>query len=620
MTGWRKKQAQANDGRLRALRFFFCAVLAICIGRLSLLQVVNAAFYQALSSDRHGFYEELVAERGDVIVRDWKDGTEYMAATNEQRGTVYADTRDIKDPKAIADALANIFGWEIPEPVVEEETDGELATTLDEVAVPVDAGAESVTRPQEEPLPYDVLMTRLSKENDPYEPVERDVDQDILDRIRALKLEGIHDNLEAFRAYPEKNLGSHLTGFMGLDKEGKRTGRYGIEGHFNDFLAGKNGFLNTNADVEGNWIGLSSGSFEHAADGGDVVLTIDRTIQYEACKRLHEGVVETGAAGGAVVIMEPSTGKIIAICSDPDFDAAAYREVEDISAYNNQAIFTAYEPGSVIKPLVMSKGLDMGVVTPTTWFEDTGSVQVDDWVIKNAQEKIYGSVDMTNVLEDSINTGMVFVERKIGKDAVRDVLRDYGFGTLTGIELDTESAGTTASLDEISEIYYANASFGQGFTSTPLQLTAAYGAIANGGMLMKPYIVDELRYPDGTVEERTPKPIRQVIAKKTATTLGAMMVSTLENGHGTKGRVEGYYIAGKTGTAQVANANGRGYYANVTRATFAGFGPVENPRFAMVVYIDHPTKSEWADATAAPVFGQIAAFVLNYFEVPPTRK
>lgn len=616
MSGWRKKQGQPSDGRLHALRFFFYITLCICTGRLFLLQVVNAAFYETLSSDRHAFYEELVARRGDVIVKDWKDGSEYLAATNERRGSVYAVPSQVKDPKATADALAAIFDWEIPAPLAEEPPSEEPQGTQEVQQV------DGITLPTTEPVdlsPYETLFGRLSKTGDPYEPIKDEVDQATLDRIRSMHLAGIHDKMESYRAYPEKNLGSHLVGFLGLDQEGNRIGRYGIEGYFTDFLGGKNGFLDTNSDAKGNWIGFGSGSFEQAVDGGDVVLTIDRTIQYEACKELHEGVKQTGSEGGAVVILEPSTGKIIALCSDPDFDPDHYGSVENSSAYNNQAIFTAYEPGSVIKPLVMSKALDMGAVTPTTWFEDTGSVQVDDWTIKNAQEKSYGSVTMTNVLEHSINTGMVFVERKIGTEAVRQVLRDYGFGTMTGIELDTESSGTTASLDFSSEIYFANASFGQGFTSTPLQLAAAYGAIANGGMLMKPYVVEELRYPDGTIEKRSPKTVRQVIAKKTATTLGAMMVSTLENGHGAKGKVSGYYIAGKTGTAQVANPNGHGYYANVTRGTFAGFGPVENPKFAMVVYLDHPQISEWADATAAPIFGKIASFILTYFEVPPTR-
>ncbi len=600
-----QKSAKNNGWRLRAIRCFFIVIFGLFVGRLYLLQVVQAGYYQALSSDQHAFYQELIAQRGNILVTDWMDPlNEYLAATNEYRGFVYTVPRDVKDPTATAEVLAKILGYELPAPPPTPPVGGEIAT-------------EPIEPP--EPTAYDILLARLSKGDDPYEPIERKVPQETLDRIEDANLDGVSYVLEPDRAYPESNFGGHLLGFLGQSEERGWVGHYGLEGYFNEELAGQNGFLDVNADAAGRWIGLGTGALEPATDGADILLTVDRTIQYEACKLLAEGVHETQSDGGALVVLDPKTGRVIAICSYPDFDPADYGEVTDISVFNNQAIFAAYEPGSVIKPLVMSKAIDLGVLSPTSGFEDTGEVQVDDYTIRNSDLKAHGWVTMTQVLEDSLNTGMVYVERKIGQDAVKAVLTDYGFGTLAGIELDTEASGTIEALDNSSEIYFATASYGQGFTSTPLQLAAAYAAIANEGMLMKPYIVSEIRSPDGTVEVRTPKAIRQVINKKTATTIGAMMVSTLENGHGQKGRVPGYYIAGKTGTAQVAKASGRGYEVGVTKGTFAGFGPVEDPKFAMVVYLDHPRSSEWADATAAPVFGKLAAFILKYFEVPPNR-
>lgn len=607
-----KNDPVKNGWRLRAIRLFFIAVAAIFVGRLYLLQVVRADFYQALSSDQHAFYQELIAERGNIIIRDWMDPeTEYFWATNEYRGFLYAEPRKVEDPALVAESLAKILGYELP--VVEEIVEEEVAVAVAEG----EAKAEEI-----EPVEltdYEVLLQRLSKADDPFEPIATDVNEETLDRIGALKFAGIHHTLKSTRAYPETNLGGQVIGFLGTDDQGNRVGHYGLEGYFDDLLSGKNGFLDVNADAAGNWIGLGSGALEPAQDGASLVLTIDRTIQHEACNQLKQGVEETQSDGGALVIIEPATGKILAMCSYPDFDPANYGQVDDVADYNNQAIFTAYEPGSVIKPLVMSKAIDLGVLTPTSSFEDLGEVRVDDFTIRNSDLKAHGWVTMTQVLEDSLNTGMVYVERQIGKEAVRSILENYGFGTLTGIELDTEVSGTIEALSNTSEIYFATASYGQGFTSTVLQLAGAYAAIANEGLLMKPYIIEEVRYPDGTVQARTPKALRQVITKKTATTVGAMMVSTLENGHGQKGRVSGYYIAGKTGTAQVAKANGRGYEQGVTKGTFAGFGPVEDPKFAMVVYLDHPRSSEWADATAAPVFGRVAAFILKYLEVPPTR-
>ncbi len=607
-----KKDFKNNGWRLRAIRCFFVIVSLIFVFRLYSLQIVKASYYQALSSDQHDFYQELVAQRGDIIITDWQDNdSEYFVATNEFRGKVYAVPHDVIDPIKSTEILAKILGYELPQPIQETVV---LEDQLIEVAVDPLILVEVA-----EPTQYEILLARLSKGNDPYEPIERNVPQETLDRITNAKLAGIDYVLEPVRAYPEKKLGGHLIGFLGQNDQTGWKGHYGLEGYFNDLLAGKNGFIDVNADASGRWIGLGGGQLEPALDGSDIVLTVDRTIQYEACKTLKDGVLQTQSNGGAIVILEPKTGKIIAICSYPDFDPANYGQVEDISVYNNLAIFSAYEPGSVIKPLVMSKAIDLGVLTPTSSFEDIGEVKVDDYTIRNSDLKANGWVTMTQVLESSLNTGMVYVERKIGKEAVQSILTNYGFGTLTGIELETEASGTIASLENTSEIYFATASYGQGFTVTPLQLASAYAAIANEGMLMQPYLIEEIRLADGTVEARTPKTIRQVISKKAAATVAAMMVSTLENGHGQKGKVPGYYVAGKTGTAQVAKENGRGYEIGVTKGTFAGFGPVEDPKFAMVVYLDHPRTSEWADATAAPVFGKLAAFMLKYFEVPPTR-
>ena len=214
---------------------------------------------------------------------------------------------------------------------------------------------------------------------------------------------------------------------------------------------------------------------------------------------------------------------------------------------------------------------------------------------------------------------MIFVMRKLGFDTMERYINQFGFGTITGIELTGEAAGNISSLDNKHEIYYATASYGQGITTTPLQLAAAYGAVANGGTLMEPYLIEEKRFADGTVQETKPNTVRQVISKKTATTIGAMMVSVIENGHGDKAAVPGYYLAGKTGTAQVAKEQGVGYEQDYTKATFVGFGPVDDPSFVMVVMLDRPRAVPWAADTAAPIWGDIADFLLQYLEVAPKR-
>lgn len=590
-----------SEGRMKTVRWFFYLFAAVVILRLFMLQVVNAGFYESLASGQHDFYQELIAERGTIYVKDWKDDSEYAAATNEARAFLYAEPRRIEDPEEAAQVIAQILGYSFEVEVVDVEE------------------AEEVSELEEEPQSeYDELLARLSKEDDPYEPIERGVPESTLERILEYEFSGIHYVLEETRSYPEANLGGHLFGFVAKSDDGA-YGQYGLEGYFEDFLAGTNGFLDVVTDIGGRWIGVGKRDFDPAQDGGDLLLTIDRTVQYQACKILAEGVETYDADSGSVIILQPSTGRVIAACNAPDFDPNTYSEVEDISVYNNDLIFTAYESGSVVKPLTMAAALDTGAVTPTTTYEDTGEEKIDEFTIRNSDLKAYGVQTMTQVLEESLNTGMIFVMREMGGLVMTEYFENFGFGTLTGIELDTEVAGTLASLYNDAEIYYATASYGQGITMTPMQLAAAYGVLANGGWLMKPYVVEEVRYTDGTVEETQPTVIRQVIDKSTATTISAMLVSVIENGHADRAAVDGYYIAGKTGTAQVADEYG-GYHDDITNATFAGFGPVEDPEFVMVVKLERPRAVQWAADTAAPIFGDIADFLLDYFEVAPTRE
>ncbi|MBU4314830.1 penicillin-binding protein 2 [Patescibacteria group bacterium] len=595
-----------------------------------MLQVVNAQFYQDLASDQHDFYQELVAERGNIIISDWKDGSEHIASTNELRAFVYADPRKITDPKSTTDSLAKILGYEITSidnqtsQVADQESGGifdglfaELDFSLEQELG--DLEDEQIDEEQKDNTSqYELLYNRLSKHDDPYEPVAPDISESQLNKIQALNLDGIYYVLKGARSYPETKVGGHIFGFVS-NSDDTMTGQYGIEGYFDDFLSGTNGFLDIVTDIGGSWIGVGRRDFDPAVDGGDILLTIDRTIQYTACKALQEGVEKYQADGGSVVIIEPSTGKIIAMCNVPDFNPATYNMVDDISVYNNTSIFDAYEPGSVFKPLVMSGAIDVGAVTPSETYEDLGEVKIDKYTIRNSDLLAHGVQTMTDVLDKSLNTGMIYVMREMGGEVMTKYIEDFGFGTLSGVELDTENAGNISSLYKDSEIYYATASYGQGITATALQIAMAYGAIANGGWLMQPYIVQEKRYSDGTVEETQPKKVRQVIDSKTATTVSAMMVSVVEATHGKYARVDGYYIAGKTGTAQVARTDGGGYEDNVTIGTFAGYGPVEDPRFVMVVRVDHPRTSQWGESTAAPIFGEIAKFMLDYLEIPPTR-
>ncbi|MEK7097864.1 MAG: penicillin-binding transpeptidase domain-containing protein, partial [Patescibacteria group bacterium] len=493
----------------------------------------------------------------------------------------------------------------------------------------------------------------LTKPDDPYEPLEQKVDEDAIRKLfaqiasvdneefkpenlevkgnkifindegalRELEIDGLQFEMKAFRFYPEGSIGANMTGFVSYSGDDSR-GQYGLEGFFNEELTGVSGSIKTERSAHGELIIMNDREYTKPKNGSDLVLTIDRTIQFTACQKLNEAVKKHGADGGSVVIMDPDTGAILAMCSNPDYDPNHYRDVEDINIFNNQVVFSQYEPGSIFKGITMAMGIDQEKIMPQTTFTDTGSVKIADYEIKNSDLKAHGVIDMNGVLRESLNTGTIFVMRKIGADVFRDYVKNFGFGEKTGIELEGESTGDIKNLvkDKMNkELYAATASFGQGIAVTPLQMINAFAAMANGGILMKPYLVKEVILGDGSRIVTQPKQIRRVISERGAMIMSGMLVNVVENGHGKRAGVKGYYVAGKTGTAQLPKKDGRGYEKNAHIGSFAGFAPANNPKFAMLVRLDNPRDVEWAESSAAPLFGEISEFLLHYLQVPTER-
>lgn len=657
----RERDGGLNGRRLRVLRFGLFLAFGLLWGKLFLLQVLSAQFYQDVANAKYSLYQELIPGRGHIIVKDFDDDIEYDVATNEPRATVFADpSKMTTDPVETGKRLATALGWEgvdgydratliaeleaqgkneeadplraldlcTKKEEIPESTDGVVADAETEPVVeaaevsdvPVEtAESEECAKASADIAKVTDLITRLGKKDDPYEPIAQNVENEILDKIIALNIPGISYVLKDGRSYPETGFSGHVLGFVGKDDEDQPLGQYGLEGYFDDFLNGTPGELAAERDASGSWIGVGTRAYTPAIDGGSLLLTIDRTVEYTACAILKAGVEQYNADSGSLVIVEPSTGRILAMCGAPDFDPNVYGKVETISVYNNESIFSPYEPGSIFKPFTLAAGLDTGAITPYSVFSDPGYAKVDDRTIRNAAEKTYGDITMTTALEESVNTAMVWVEQKVGKDVFAQYVRNFGFGTLSGIQLNSEVAGTVDSLDRAGQVYAATASFGQGITTTPLQIAMGYAAIANGGALMSPQIIDEMRYSDGTVDASLPKTVRQVMDRSTAVTLSGMLVSVVENGHGKRAAVPGYWIAGKTGTAQMAI---NGVYSGTSfNGSFAGFGPVEDPKFAMVVKLENPKSDHimYAESTAAPIFGEIAKFLLEYYRIAPTR-
>lgn len=585
---WHSKKTEkcsASDARLKIVAILFILLALFIIYRLVVLMIFQHNFYLVMAADSHDVSTQLIPKRGQVYLQDTRTHEEYPLAMNRDYFLIFADTRDIKDDGTAQDAtnkLAQIFNY-------------------DQIK-----SAE--------------LFAKLNRRTVAYFPIEKKVEEDVMQKIKELNLPGIGIVRVPYRYYPEGRLGSNVIGFLGKNENGGDVGRYGIESYWQEELSGSKGYLSGAKSAIGGIIPLTDWTTQPAVDGADLLLTIDRTLEDKTCERLRQAQAEYQAKSAALIIMEPQTGAIRVMCSSPDFDPNNYSQVTSPSAFNNDVIFTPYEAGSVFKAITMAAGLNEGAVTPETTFVDTG-VRADlcKTTIRNAQDKTYGRQNMSSILENSINTGAVFVAEKLGKTKFVDYVKKFGFGVKEGVDVDIEAAGNISTLNEKKgdrvDCYAATASFGQGITVTPLQLVNAYSAIANGGNLMKPFVVDKVRYSDGRVEKTKPKIIRQVVDKKAAMLTMAMLINVVDKGHAQKAKVKGYYIGGKTGTAQIPVPGG---YSDDSIQTFIGIAPADDPKFVMLIKFEKPQVT-WADSTTAPLFGELADFILKYYQIPPTR-
>ncbi|MCB9798610.1 penicillin-binding protein 2 [Candidatus Nomurabacteria bacterium] len=575
-----------SDLRLRVLALASLFVAILMIVRLLVVMVFQHDFYTKLAQGSHEMYAQLFPLRGQIFVQDSRSKETFAVAVNKYFYSLFADSRQISS---------------------EEEAD-DIATRLGNI------------------LQYDdekklQLFLELSKRDDPYVPIEAKVTEQVKAQVESLALSGIHFVKKPYRIYPEHGFAAQTIGFLGKDEQGHDVGRYGIEGYHQDILDGEGGFVSGARAAGGGFISFAGLDFQPAQNGSDITLTIDRGVQDASCTFLREAMEYYESQSASLVIMEPQTGAIRAMCSLPDFDLNEYSQVDDISVYNNSTIFTPYEPGSVFKPIPIASAVNEGLIGPETYFYDTGKVEgVCEKPIQNADQHVYEDTDMTGVLIDSINTGMVHTADLLGKKRFLRYIEDFGFGVKTGVGLDTEAAGNIQTLSINSgddlDCYGATASFGQGITVTPLQLAAAYSAIANGGYLPRPYVVESVKFADGKQERTKPEMIRQVLESQSASLTSAMLVSVIDGGHGKAAGVPGYYVAGKTGTAQIP---GKGGYTSETIHSFVGFAPIENPRFVLVVKLEKPQRGGYSSSTAAPTFGKIVKFLLQYYRVPPTR-
>jgi cell division protein FtsI/penicillin-binding protein 2 len=561
--------------------------------RLFLLQIFKGSFYYALAQNQQQIFEQLVPQRGEIFIQDKFQKTEisvdlnndnlfkntsnlFPVAANKEYQMVYVVSKEVeeKDRDLVAKKLAEIIGQ------------------------------------QEEKI-----KEKIYKTDDPYEPIAHKLSDEQAQKIKELKIKGIYLSPETWRYYPSGNFLSHVLGFVGFYNDTK-IGQYGLEGFYQKELEGKPGLIDAVKDAIGRWIFSSEYNLEPARNGDNLILTIDQNIQFMAEKELKEVGEKWQAESGTAIIMDPTTGKVLAMANFPGFDPNEYSKVENIDVFVNPAIQKLYEPGSVMKPITMAAGLDSGKIEPETTYTDTGLLQIGGYTISNAAERKYGLCTMTKVLEKSINTGAVFAQRKVGTDLFREYIEKFGFGETTGIDLYGEISGNINGLKSGSpEINFATASFGQGIAVTPMELITALSAIANQGKLMKPYLVEKIIYADGSEEKIEPQMKRQVISPEAAKKLTSMLVSTVRNGYD-KIKLTGYFVAGKTGTAQIPNQDKRGYSSDSIH-TFVGWAPAFDPKFIILLKMDKPKGINFASDSLSPPFTNLTKYLLNYYEIPP---
>ena len=546
------------------------------IGRLAYLQIFEHATYTTEAQNVHDAQRPVPAHRGSILDR-------------------------LGNPLAMSIDTFNVLVdrkvW--GEPAVARRAAEKLAPQLGRSAGEVQAAAAG------EPTGAVVMALNV-----PYEQGRR---------IIALGIPGVIVEPSSRRINPEGNIAAPVLGFTGRDG----AGLTGLELDLNDLLTGEAGRIRYERDSHGNPIAFGYRQESAPTPGGDVVLTLDRSIQRMAERELDEAIRRTKATGGTVIVQEPSTGAILAMVSRPSFDLGrlSLDDASQMELYRNRAVTDLYEPGSVFKLVTMAAAIDSGKVTPNSTYMDTGQSVVGGRVFANWDFSANGPTTMTKVLVRSLNTGTVWLaDQVLGTEIFYRYVRAFGFGESTGSGFSGEGVGSYR-LPTQADWYrsdLASNSFGQGLSATPLQMVNMVSALANGGMLMRPYIVREVRGESG-VDVTDPAPIRRVVSEASAATMRTMMREVVDANE--LARVPGYTAGGKSGTAFVpqgaADTRGDAYREQVSIPSYAGFAPLNNPRIAILVKLDNLGGTDYGGVLTAPVFSRLAQSILTYLRVPP---
>jgi stage V sporulation protein D (sporulation-specific penicillin-binding protein) len=556
------------------LRYVFSLLL---VSKLYLVQIVSGSAFVARASDQYTRPVDGIFNRGTIFFQS-KDGTLMAAASLKTGYTVAINPKLIKNPESVYQKISEIIS-----------------------------------------IKHDEFIAKATKINDTYEEIAKRVEPEYAKKIEALKISGLNIYKEEWRSYPAGDLASQVIGFVGSDGN-DLSGRYGLEKKYDTVLRrnAEEVYVNFFAEI---FSGINKTLTDNGNAEGDLISTIEPNVETYLEKQLQivEDSYKSQVTGG--VIIDPKTGEIYAMAANPSYDPNNFQNVKDLNVFTNPSVQSVYEMGSIFKALTMAAGLDAGVVTPTSTYNDTGCIDLNSSTICNFDLKARGpGTSMQKVLNESLNLGAAYVEKKLGNKLFADYMYKFGIADPTNIDLPNEVKGLVKTLKSPRDVEYATAAFGQGIAVTPIETVRALSAMANGGNLITPHVIKKIDYNVGFSRDITYPQGLQVLKPETSHTISMMLTNVVDTAllEG-KVKMDHYSIAAKTGTAQIVNPATNKYYDKQYLHSFFGYFPAQNPRFLVFLYTVKPQGVEYASHTLTQPFVNITKYLINYYEVPPDR-
>ncbi len=550
------------------------------VARLYNIQIQHGSYYRAEAEKQYVSTSGNMYERGKIYMRK-KDGARIEAANIAQGWMLTVNPKSIQDPEDVAMRIAAVY----PE--------------------------------------FDVrlFLEKIAQSDVRYMEIAHRIPDSIGMKISQLKIEGVQLYRESWRTYPGGDVGGQVIGFVGYKGE-SFAGQYGIERYYNEALT------RNEENVKVNYFAELFGSLKNViydrkeAERGDIVLTIEPNVQAQLEQTLSRMREEFAADQVGGIVMDVQDGSIYAMAAAPTFNLNEYGKVSDISVFRNPLVEDVFEMGSIVKPLTVAAALDLGIITSESVYNDVGTMTLNGKTFSNYDGRARGpGTPVQKILNQSLNTGVAWLTLKMGREAFADYfLNKFQLGQETGIDLPGEASGLMSTLSAKRDLEYCTASFGQGFAVSPINITTALASLGNGGRLVTPHVVHEILYKDGTARTIVPPEPLSVLKPETSNEISRMLATVVDEALlGGKVKIPEYSVAAKTGTAQMARSDGRGYEKDKYLHTFFAYAPAYEPRFIVFMMNKNPKGAEYASQSIGKPAMELVRFLLNYYGVNPDR-